>query len=209
MTEYESITNFFDGETIVSSLQNYNFIDSNIITQFFNNCYNCDSLINDDPILYTEIYNQMSLYANHILLPQLDNNNLCTVFYSHATKDHTILLINNKTLEMITKLELGMYRPSDKIPFLAVLSSGNCLLKMNMTIILQGYNNTIALKSNSNGVIAEYIVGDIYYDVIGISPNYMVYKLVEMIENQYVTDIKLEKATKANATYRQLHRKFV
>lgn len=111
---------------------------------------------------------------------------------------------------MIPYKDYQMYRVSDKLPFIGTFYSVNNVVIPEATIIMMGINNKALLESRTDGIAAGFLPIDTYNDAMLISKNYLVYTFISMTQRYvYVYDFIMQRATKANATYRQIHRKFV
>lgn len=174
-----------------------------------------DTMTNDNSASMTKysgteiFFDGCSLNIVNNILPTAEIGDLCeddiivniceNVCPIRAESNETVLISN-----------LGMYKITDKLAFLAEISNSKGEALPRLILLLEGYTNQVVLRSDRNGVVCEYIPFDDYYDFIGISPNYIVYRFQQKIETGFfVYNLVMNKATKANATYRQLHRKFV
>ncbi len=103
----------------------------------------------------------------------------------------------------------GMFLLRDKIPVIAWLEKVDGVLLPYSTIILEGANNRVLAKADKRGLIADYFPVDDYNNALVISNNDLVYRLVQDIELEpYIHRFLLKRGTKANATFKMIHRKY-
>lgn len=103
----------------------------------------------------------------------------------------------------------GMFLLRDKIPLIAWIKHADNRLLPFATVVLEGYSYKQLTESDERGLIADYFTPDTYANALIISRNNIVYRLINRIELEpYIYDFIIQKATKAPATFRQLHRKF-
>lgn len=111
-----------------------------------------------------------------------------------------------------TTLFEGMFNSRDKMARIGVVCTITGVPLGNTDVILNGINHREIVKTDERGVWWKYLEIDEYPDALFISSNGIVYALLEQKErvgNEGIFDQVVQRRTIANATSRQLHRKFV
>jgi hypothetical protein len=106
----------------------------------------------------------------------------------------------------------GMFSARDKLARIGVVVTVSGVPLGNTDVILNGVNHREIVKTDHRGVWWKYLEIDEYPDALFISPNGIVYALLkqsERTDNEGIFDQIVRRRTLANATSRQLHRKFV
>lgn len=106
----------------------------------------------------------------------------------------------------------GMFSDRDKLARIGVVCTITGVPLGNTDVILNGINHREIVKTDERGVWWKYLEIDEYPDALFISSNGIVYALLEQKErvgNEGIFDQVVQRRTIANATSRQLHRKFV
>jgi hypothetical protein len=179
----------------------------------------------------TAIFN-LGSYLNNSLNYILQNSETETDFFMTELKTENILTVKDKNEESecnktegnlagkaqiyvirpekaITKIEDGMYRPQDKLAFMATVERSDNVPLTHSMLILQGLNHNEIMFSNNQGVVCDYINPDVYFTGYIISKNNMVYNVYSIKDkNKYIKEIKTTRANQGNMTYQQIHRRF-
>lgn len=153
-------------------------------------------------------YSETLETINTIIPERIENGALLPVFYTMVYLGPEINSVFDPA-ELICGLNLGMYKIADKLAFLAQITKNQNQIMPYTTLIMQGLSNQIILNANDKGIVCDYIPYDSYDDMIGISPNYIVYILAAKQDmGHFVYNLVMCKATKANVTARMFHRNF-
>ncbi len=137
------------------------------------------------------------------------------MFYrrTQETATKTGHLAPRHTRKGTTALFEGMFSGRDKLARIGVVVTISGLPLGNTDVILNGINHREIVKTDERGVWWKYLEIDEYPDALYISPNGIVYRLIEQKErlpdNEGIFDQYVARRTIANVTTRQLHRKFV
>ncbi len=107
-----------------------------------------------------------------------------------------------------TNAPTDMYVDGTFLPLILIVEKLNGERFRNATIILEGDTVRVLGRTDSQGVYAKFVTFDTYEDGMFISRNNIVYGL-ETIEEIELNKYKwiLSRLTKANATYRMIHRR--
>ena len=112
-------------------------------------------------------------------------------------------------LESVVREIHEVYRNADRLAFVASLKRVDGVKIQNALTILLGENYKEVVESNEHGFVGAYLMPDNYYSTIAISPNGIVYMEIDRKRFQNSSyEILMARKTKANATFRQLHRLF-
>lgn len=106
----------------------------------------------------------------------------------------------------------GMFNSRDKLARIGVVCTITGIPLGNTDVILNGINHREIVKTDKRGVWWKYLEIDEYPDALFISPNGIVYALLEQkerVDNEGIFDQTVQRRTIANVTSRQFHRKFV
>lgn len=104
---------------------------------------------------------------------------------------------------------IGCYRAVDRLALLAFVRRVDGISIPNADVLFKGNIYKEVGKTNEYGIVGAYLLPDSYNDTIIISPNGIVYQQVELKEiGNGVYQITVKRKTKANATFRQIHRMF-
>jgi len=102
------------------------------------------------------------------------------------------------------------YLATDRLALVARLKTVDKVPLANMISIFVGNYYKEVVQSTEKGIAYGYLQPDNYYNTLVISPNGIVYQEIERSQDAVGTyDITLGRVTKANATFRQPHRKFI
>jgi len=102
-----------------------------------------------------------------------------------------------------------VYRDADRLAMVATLKRADGVKIQNALVILLGENYKEIVESNEHGFVGAYLMPDNYYSTIAISQNGIVYMEIDRTQYQNGSyEILMARKTKANATFRQLHRLF-
>lgn len=115
-------------------------------------------------------------------------------------------------LKLKTDLLDGMFLLRDKLPRIGVVVTVTGIPLGNTDVILNGINHREIVKTDERGIWWKYLEIDEYPDALFISPNGIVYALLnqkEREDNEGIFDQMVTRRTIANATNRQIHRRFV
>lgn len=104
---------------------------------------------------------------------------------------------------------IGCYRAVDRLALLAFVKRVDGISIPNADVLFKGNIYKEVGRTNEHGIVGAYLLPDSYNDTIIISPNGIVYRQVELKEiGNGVYQITVQRKTKANATFRQIHRMF-
>jgi len=106
----------------------------------------------------------------------------------------------------------GMFSERDKLARIGVVVTVSGVPLGNTDVILNGLNHREIVQTDHRGVGWKYLEIDEYPGALFISPNGITYDLLrqaERADNEGIFDQVVRRRTLANATSRQLHRKFV
>lgn len=106
----------------------------------------------------------------------------------------------------------GMFNARDKLARIGVVCTLTGVPLGNTDVILNGINHREIVQTDHRGVWWKYLEIDEYPGALFISPNGITYDLLrqaERVDNEGIFDQIVQRRTLANATSRQLHRKFV
>ncbi|MBO8182050.1 MAG: hypothetical protein H0Z28_04555 [Archaeoglobus sp.] len=104
---------------------------------------------------------------------------------------------------------IGCYREVDRLALLAFVRRVDGVSIPNADVLFKGNIYKEIGKTNEHGIVGAYLLPDSYDNTIIISPNGIVYEQVELKElGNGVYQITVRRKTKANATFRQIHRMF-
>jgi hypothetical protein len=112
-------------------------------------------------------------------------------------------------LESVPREIHEVYRDADRLAMVATLKRADGVKIQNALTIFLGTNYKEIQESNEHGFVGAYLMPDNYYSTIAISPNGIVYMEIDRKQFQNGSyEIIMARKTKANATFRQLHRMF-
>ncbi|WP_290597114.1 MULTISPECIES: hypothetical protein [unclassified Archaeoglobus] len=104
---------------------------------------------------------------------------------------------------------IGCYRAVDRLALLAFVRRVDGVSIPNADVLFKGNIYKEIGRTNEHGIVGAYLLPDSYNNTIIISPNGIVYEQVELKEiGNGVYQITVRRKTKANATFRQIHRMF-
>ncbi len=104
---------------------------------------------------------------------------------------------------------IACYREVDRLALLAFVRRIDGQPIPNADVLFKGNVYKEIGRTNRYGIVGAYLLPDTYSNTIVISPNGIVYEQVELKDlGKGVYEITVRRKTKANATMRQLHRRF-
>ncbi len=104
---------------------------------------------------------------------------------------------------------IACYREVDRLALLAFVRRVDGVPIPDADILFKGNVYKEIGRTNRYGIVGAYLLPDTYSKTIVISPNGIVYEQVELKEaGKGVYEITVRRKTKANATFRTLHRRF-
>lgn len=126
--------------------------------------------------------------------------------------DKLAFMFRGRSFNGITSLMDGMFNMRDKLARIGVVTTLTGVPLGNTDVILNGLEHREIVQTDERGVWWKYLEIDEYPGALCISPNgitYDLFKQVERVDNEGIFDQTVHPRTKANATCRQLHRRFV
>jgi hypothetical protein len=104
---------------------------------------------------------------------------------------------------------IACYRAVDRLALLAFVRRVDGVPVPDADVLFKGNVYKEIGRTNRYGIVGAYLLPDTYSNTIVISPNGIVYEQVELKEiGKGVYQITVRRKTKANATFRTLHRRF-
>ncbi len=131
------------------------------------------------------------------------------IWYTMATVPG---IFKGRTRTGLTQFMDGMFNSRDKLARIGVVATITGAPLGYTDVILNGLENREIVQTDHRGVWWKYLEIDEYPGALFISPNGITYDLlkqVERVDNEGIFDQTVHQRTKANATCRQLHRRFV
>lgn len=147
-----------------------------------------------------------------VFWPSVADTVLPDIIGSYGAEKLPILFMGRTNYNGRTYLLDGMFNIRDKLARIGVVCTISGVPLGNTDVILNGINHREIAKTDHRGVWWKYLEIDEYPDALFISPNGIVYALLEQKEredNEGIFDQIVRRRTVANATFRQFHRKFI
>jgi len=150
--------------------------------------------------------------GNPVFWPPVTDTVLPDIIGAFAAEKLKIRFMGRTNYKGETHFIDGMFNVRDKLARIGVVCTITGVPLGNTDVILNGINHREIVKTDHRGVWWKYLEIDEYPDALFISPNGIVYTLLEQterVDNEGIFDQIVRRRTIANATSRQLHRKFV
>ncbi|WP_292728066.1 hypothetical protein [Methanoculleus sp.] len=148
-----------------------------------------------------------------VFWPSVADTVLPDIIGAYAAEKLPIRHMGRTNYKGKTYLIDGMFNSRDKLARIGVVCTVTGVPLGNTDVILNGINHREIVRTDHRGVWWKYLEIDEYPDALFISPNGIVYALLEQVErlpdNEGIFDQVVRRRTLANATSRQFHRKFV
>ncbi len=134
---------------------------------------------------------------------------------SNTTKKPLFLSAERYGLAVFPRFEgimrniIGCFREVDRLALLAFVRKPDGTPIPDADVLFKGNIYKEIGKTNEHGIVGAYLLPDNYNNTIVISKNGIVYEQASLREiSNGVYQITVRRKTKANAPFRQLHRRF-
>lgn len=130
--------------------------------------------------------------------------------YNTFAVESSAIARSGRSVIGITDPFYSVYSGADKVALIGKVYFANNQPFPNVEAILYGYTYRQIVETNAYGIFGDYYDPDTYYKLTCISENGIVYDSATIVETGTdVYTIVVTRRTKANATYRQIHKKFI
>lgn len=167
------------------------------------------SVVNMEEIDSTVSHLDKSVWLpNARVFVTVDKNN--NISNTYATVTSIVGKTGRTGIIGVTEPFYSVYGGGDKVALIGKVYFANNQPFPNVEAILYGYTYKQIVESNALGIFGDYYDPDTYYKLACISDNGIVYDSIQFDETGTdVYTIIVARRTKSNATFRQIHRKFV
>lgn len=130
--------------------------------------------------------------------------------YNTFAVESSAIVRSGRSVIGITDPFYSVYSGADKVALIGKVYFANNQPFPNVEAILYGYTYRQIVETNAYGIFGDYYDPDTYYKLTCISENGIVYDSATIVETGTdVYTIVVSRRTKSNATFRQMHRKFI